>query len=117
MAKTDQGYHMDRFTLFALVGSLRKWHKLVLGETKTEGGSNDCPLCHMYNKAFLGTGSDCAGCPVREHSKEDFCKGTPYGKAIAQIVLRESGLPYQPDLIQAELDFLFSLLPQDQSNG
>ena len=44
-------------------------------------GVNDCPLCRFYNRRDYSEAvvvTNCAGCPVREHTGKCGCIGSPY---------------------------------------
>lgn len=59
----------------------------------------------------------CEGCPVKEHTKQRFCEGTPFEQAqdIAGMV-DEFDEPLNTEMFkeaaQKELEFLKSLLPK-----
>jgi hypothetical protein len=62
---------MKKETRAALLGSIKKWEKIVLG-TGADNGEQNCPLCKLYiNHA-------CQGCPVAEKTGDVFCDGSPY---------------------------------------
>jgi hypothetical protein len=94
---------MDEKTLEALKGSIRKWEKIRDGQMHDEGARN-CPLCQLFNNAH-NRFKDCEGCPVKQRTGFQFCKNTPY------VDIYNNG--EFGDLIQAEIDFLVSLLPSD----
>lgn len=113
---------MDSRTLTALMGSIEKWEKIVAG-TGVDNAMENCPLC----REFLSLGS-CTGCPVDSKTNRPLCKGTPY-VAFADFMERLpvyrtpiNHLPSQDDrteatrLAQAELDFLKSLLPEEDES-
>src|SRR4030065_20519 len=56
----------------ALRGSIRKWERIVSGKA-VNNGSADCPCCLTWLEP-----SGCDGCPIKEYSGEDLCRGTPY---------------------------------------
>jgi hypothetical protein len=109
---------MDRKTLKALRGSIKKWMGIVAGTVRNEGVEN-CPLCQLF---YIGKNDDtaCRGCPVFEETGETGCQGTPYvdytlaehlrfhfsdrGRAIARKSLKPCA--------KRELKFLQSLLPR-----
>lgn len=62
---------MDKRTLKALHGSIRKWIKIATWEGGDDGSDN-CPLC----KEFLNNG--CAWCPIALETGEAFCFNSPY---------------------------------------
>lgn len=92
---------MDNKTLDALKGSIAKWQAIVDG-TGEDLGCDNCPLCQLF------WDNECVNCPVYEKTGEWRCDGSPY-------------INYDEDLddeakkrsAQAELDFLISLLPEE----
>lgn len=96
---------MDKRTLTALQGSIKKWEAIVAG-TGADRGINNCPLCAEFYNDF------CEGCPVRKKTKEICCEGSPY--VVWSNETNADGLantPLKKKLAQAELRFLKSLLP------
>ena len=89
---------MDRKTLRALRGSIKKWEGVVAGTTEDKGSDN-CPLCQLFNKEWW---QRCYGCPVRDATGQSFCFGTPYE------VYRDRRTKTNA---KKELKFLQSLLP------
>ena len=66
---------LDRKTLAALNGSIRKWEKIVAGTGVDKGWAN-CPLCKLFIE------DNCIECPVMEKSGQPFCKNTPHEKWV-----------------------------------
>lgn len=111
---------MDKDTLKALKGSVRKWERIVDGRG-ADNGTYNCPLCKMF---LLGE-MRCAGCPVKEASGQSYCRGTPYENwddvveeeldfprrisDLPSVRLRRDALRYAKD----EVRFLKGLLPQE----
>lgn len=100
---------MNRKTLTALKGSIRKWEKIVNG-TGSDFGPANCPLCALFFQ------HRCAGCPVSEKSGWAACLRTPYSdwREISDLGAdgrRAETLP-QKKAALAELRFLKSLLPK-----
>lgn len=103
---------MNRETLAALKGSIKKWEKIVAG-TECDRGQYNCPLCALFFWA------KCRGCPVDDKSN-DGCAGTPYdqwidlfqvtdfrdGKVLANNADRKAAA-------KRELEFLKGLLPKE----
>ena len=100
---------MNRETLKALRGSIKKWEGVVAGTTADYGGDN-CPLCALF---FYK--SACRGCPVYEDTKIDACRGSPFIDWFEAT--RSHGYPrYARDdesvmCAVLELEYLKSLLP------
>ena len=62
---------MNKQTLKALKGSIKKWELIVAGDG-VDNGNENCPLCvRFYSR-------QCAGCPVMEKTGESDCWDTPY---------------------------------------
>ena len=99
---------MDKNTLEALKGSIRKWEGIVAGTIQDKGPTN-CPLCYKF--IF----QECVGCPVRKATKQTHCQGTPY----VEYKVAEDDYGGDSDdakeAAQRELDFLKSLIPESKS--
>jgi hypothetical protein len=103
---------MDAKTLEALEGSIAKWQAIVAG-TGTDKGAADCPLCQI----FIIPNSSCKGCPVYEKTKYSVCKQTPYTNQWLPTIHSPFMQVTEEQRIaaaQAELDFLISLLPNEE---
>jgi len=110
---------MNKRTLKALKGSIRKWKKIVAGTGKDQGTKN-CALC----KAFIDMG--CEGCPIKDRTGYDGCNLSPYDDWVEHLedchdrTVDDAYLSLEPEcnackeLAQKELDFLISLLPKDK---
>ena len=102
---------MNKQTLKALKGSIKKWERIVAGELEDEGPDN-CPLCKLYY-----WDKDCTGCPVFEKTAKHYCSGTPYEDKWVPLIRREAFVnkradtPEKKKAARAELKFLKSLLP------
>lgn len=87
---------------------VEKWNPIALGCEQDRGIIN-CPLCQEYFE------NACVGCPVREATGQHCCNDTPYEHMYIQ-----SWLTYQLDqcsLVEAEIEFLISLLPDSEQEG
>lgn len=69
--RTFEGSGMDKTTLAALKGSIKKW-KLIESGKGEDLGTENCPLCAEFYGDF------CYGCPVRERTGTHSCNGSPY---------------------------------------
>jgi len=98
---------MDKQTLKALKGSIKKWQKIVDG-TGTDKGVDNCPLCEL----FWYSPNFCDGCPVAERTGRPECEGTPY-RDYRHAVADEDGESPKTYAVK-ELEFLKSLLPGEQ---
>lgn len=100
---------MNKETLKALRGSIKKWKDIVAG-TGTDEGTNNCPLCELF---FSDT---CAGCPVAKKAHAAGCGKTPYTRWARLLGFAQVGktakTPEQISAAKAELKFLQSLLPK-----
>jgi len=104
---------MDKETLEALKGSIRKWERIIY-ENGQDRGVNNCPLCNLFYYQI----PRCMECPVCKKTDRRKCKGTPYmdwfeyqeefGRNIPNVIFDEES----KELAQKELDFLKSLLPE-----
>jgi hypothetical protein len=94
---------MDKATLTALKGSIRKWDAIV-SRDGLDNGMENCPLCQLFaNPGKPPSSSDCAGCPVREATGHRYCHGSPYD-AYNEMGSMENALEMRR--------FLRSLLPK-----
>lgn len=101
---------MNKKTLKALLGSIKKWHKIVIGKG-TDKGEDNCPLCELFD-------DECEDCPVSKKVNDTCCYSTPYrdwskhrrgehyGKMIDKVYCTVC-----KKLALAELRFLINLLP------
>lgn len=103
-------------TLTALKESIAHWERNVAAERSEDAsaGVDDCALCGLF---FLRR---CAGCPIAENTGSTFCNGTPYQEA-EKAFERWYASPTSPEAkaefvraATAMLDFLKSLLPEDE---
>lgn len=106
---------MNKKTLRALKGSIRKWEEIVAGE-EVDDGVDNCPLCQLFYW------EDCKGCPVKETTGKECCVGSPYDDEWNDIhqfdlTLSDKGGYVHTEqslaAAKAELKFLKSLLPKD----
>ena len=118
---------MDKSTEKALMGSIKKWEKIILGES-ADNGIDDCPLCIKFHSSYSETeNGGCSDlCPVKARTKADFCRRSPYRKwmdayrtemeelAGARPVSEVPAVigPKTHKAAYAEYDFLVSLLPE-----
>lgn len=101
---------MTRKARKALRLSIKHWDRLTTGTQKRGEGPNgdDCPLCAEYRKSERTL---CEGCPVREHTGEEFCEGTPWRNAMHSWINHGPSPQFQA-AAKIELEFLRSLLPK-----
>jgi hypothetical protein len=105
---------MNRQTLKALKGSIKKWELIVRGESVDKGIRN-CPLCELFWK------KDCKGCPVSDKTGDVYCNGSPYSRweKCSDLLRNAEALNWEcavggsksRRIAKAELKFLKSLLP------
>ncbi len=104
---------MDERTLTALKASIEKWERNARVERREDvlTGVQDCPLCKLF---FSGS---CQGCPIAEAVNNIWCDDTPYEEASNVLSDWYDGEATASDFhaaAQAEVDFLKSLLPEDE---
>jgi hypothetical protein len=114
---------MDADTLEALRASIRHWEANATAEHNWSAaiGAQDCPLCQKFLAA--NPGGYCAGCPVAIRANQPGCTGTPY---VAARQAYTSWYHARKDeatsarnafhtAVQAEIEFLKSLLPSPET--
>ena len=104
---------MNGPTLKALKLSIAHWRRLATGQERRDEipDARHCALCALFNKPTGPNRVHCVGCPVRDKTGKEFCKGSPYLDANRAWVRRHQ---YPMDArIEAlrEYFFLRSLLP------
>lgn len=57
--------------------SILKWERLAYGKA-SDDAIDDCALCMAYYKTKSSGLESCVGCPIRDNTGKQFCKGTPY---------------------------------------
>jgi hypothetical protein len=104
---------MNAETLEALKGSIRKWESIVNDDGKDKGADN-CDLCQLFY------GDECCGCPICLKTGEIYCRETPHDQWVNhgenEFIDKEYFKVFDDkskELAQAELDFLKSLLPNE----
>ena len=108
---------MNSKTLAALQESIKHWQR-ALNDSGESLGPHSCALCKIYFP-WQRPGTGCGSCPVKEKTGKDLCDDSPYLAASeAQDLVFEKTDPddrlenARKQAIQAELDFLISLLPE-----
>lgn len=108
---------MDKRTLKALHGSVRKWIKIATWKG-ADHGTDNCPLC----EEFYGGPENCLACPVRMKTQEYFCGGSPY-KSFCRACIEEGGLGGDASVVVGPKSqcaaekmalFLIDLLPEEE---
>ena len=94
---------MNKKTLKALEGSIRKWEKIVDGSGEDRGPHN-CPFCELF---FWE--NHCVGCPVEAAIGKKSCHGTPYHDFLDA---RSHAGDEERKQASNMLSFLKSLLPR-----
>lgn len=112
----------------ALEGSIAKWRAIVAGE-KENDGSDDCPLCQLFNpfqinvqrrragKPRVLIEDGCVGCPVQLKTGKNYCNGSPFEEYEDRFLqLDDDGDIFEPteseellEIAAKELAFLESL--------
>jgi hypothetical protein len=103
---------MNKRTLEALNGSIKKWEMIVEG-TEVDKGWFNCSLCKVFcrNAWEVPEGELCKGCPVSEKTGVPFCEDTPY-QDIDDYKGNVGDEGYK-EIAQREVNFLKSLLPKN----
>ncbi len=104
---------MPAKTLAALKGSIKHWEKNAAAKLEdAEIGAGFCDLCVLFNITQENYSDRCIGCPVMSASGARFCDNTPYAE-VDRILTMESSDEW-PTVALAELNFLRSLLPDEE---
>lgn len=71
---------MNKETLEALKGSIKKWEKIVKSTTAKDEGIYNCPLCKLFHTTMSRNylSESCMACPVYNKTNVFFCNETPY---------------------------------------
>ena len=114
---------MNKKTLKALKGSIKKWEKIVNSTRALDKGTDNCPLC----KIFYDFITFCEECPVKEKTKIECCKLTPYTEWADHFEEKHQSIFYSSKdnyrikgcdeclkLAKKELNFLINLLPVNE---
>jgi len=112
---------MDKETRMALEASIRHWEANLATDDPHQASYSylDCALCQLFDNEDEvddeGNPLDvCFKCPVMQATGESGCRNTPYARARVAISAWRRGAPKPVAEIQAEIDFLKSLLPEDE---
>lgn len=101
---------MNKKTLKALKGSIKKWEKIE-ARTEEDKGVSNCPLCRVFFSY------NCHNCPVKNRTGFASCKNTPYDKwELHQHVNHYSKrvvCKWCKKYAKDEVEFLKSLLLKD----
>ena len=118
---------MNKETLEALKGSIRKWERIVKTTTAKDDGIYNCPLCKLFHAAisknFLS--ESCRTCPIYSKTNKCFCNGTPYqtwsnhhsaDHDDVKVYHKHRYVSCKEclQLAKVELNFLKSLLPKEK---
>jgi hypothetical protein len=109
---------MDKKTLKALNGSIRKWQAIVKG-TGRDYGIDNCPLCKLFYYNGPVAPRRCNGCPVRKKTGRPYCWESPYEKWSdlgVYTTIEDIKEPERREAVRTlaknELEFLKSLRPK-----
>jgi hypothetical protein len=111
---------MEKETLKALKGSIKKWEKIEGSTRCLDKGHNNCPLCILFMGAYL---PNCSECPVVKKTREQNCWQSPYEQwsahqdevhRYAPTSRRHKDCPTCLELATKERKFLESLLPKGE---
>lgn len=100
---------LSKKALKALEESINNWNCRALDMFVGIGDARlDCPLCMLYNNDNIRSiGNECIQCPIAKKVDRRYCKNTPYTDWWDAETFEE-----QYDAIEAEINFLCSLLPK-----
>lgn len=88
----------------ALEGSIRKWERILVGESEDHGPLN-CPLCRLFNNNRTPDAKRCVGCPVAAKTGKE-CRGTPYDQWLKVTKNEPHGWAYSNAARRAALSML-----------
>lgn len=108
--------------LEAILGSIKKWDCIAQG-IGVDAGTTNCPLCMWYFYDYEG---GCTQCPVAIKVHKNCCKRTPYMGILLGLfstipeyircpTVSFASILITLDAIEAEIEFLISLLPKDHT--
>lgn len=109
---------MNKKTLTALKASIQHWEDNVAATEpyQVAAGPSSCALCRLFHPWYSTSNkNDCKGCPVHTKTGSSFCIDTPHSattRAIVSWCVSKAYWPAWQKAAQAELDFLKSLLPE-----
>jgi len=108
---------MDKKTLKALKGSIKKWERIE-GSTRALDECSNCPLCVLF-----WDGMGCRACPVQIKTKRAYCIDSPHDEWCDHQAdkhprfknnHRAKDCPTCLKLATKERKFLESLLPKGE---
>lgn len=115
---------MNKETLQALKGSIKKWENIVKYTTAKDDGIHNCSLCKLYHSVISANylSESCLACPIYNKTNIAFCHETPYQEwsehqfkehyNSRKANYRHSKCKDCLTLAKEELNFLKSLLPK-----
>jgi len=112
-AEPQEG-EMHKRTLKALKASIKHWEENLATDDPFSArfSSHHCPLCKIFLIFTTLYSAECRGCPIKITTGKDLCQETPWDDAMNGINKWRDGGPKPVAEIQAEIDFLKSLLPE-----
>lgn len=94
--------------------TIKAWRrKQTAGVQFADLGATSCPLCRKYNSVVakeVRRENSCDGCPIKEKTGQQHCKGTPYE---AVVDLRRDALRSTRRLVKAEESGAWEKATQD----
>lgn len=112
---------MEKETLKALKGSIKKWKKIERSTRALDEGAKNCPLCALYYMTNIN--AICKECPVNINGQKAGCCNTPYFEWLDHQQdkhphfkehHRGRNCPTCLELATKERKFLESLLPKGE---
>jgi hypothetical protein len=111
---------MDKQTLKALKGAIKKWHTVAY-HGGIDKGRDNCPLCILTDRRNPKYGYfwDCKGCLIQKHTGKNDCSDTPYVR-WNRIAFDKNPAGFtavtdvQKRAAEEELEFLVTLLPEGE---
>jgi hypothetical protein len=111
---------MDKETLRALKGSIKKWESIIRGK-EIDKGTDNCALCKLFCSDDEMCTNNGTHCPIYDRTTYTGCEGSPYDEwSEHQSDCHEACAPDGSKIecgvceriAKSELKFLKSLLPK-----
>lgn len=113
----------DINTMLIETSIIEKWQKAIwCDDYSSLHNQSNCSLCGSYANSETDPDQLCFGCPVFEETQVQGCRDTPYQDMVGLHNYRFNYMTTEEatsrclellDIIEAEIEFLISLLPKN----